>query len=336
MVLDKENRSGEATSSRNSGVIHAGMYYPNNTLKHELCLRGNQLLYEYAKLKKIPHKKTGKYIVATNKKEISKLEKIFNLGCKNKVELKRVSKDEIKESEPELCVAAGIFSPNSGVIDVPSLINSLEVDVNNNKGIISLNTSCESARISKEIFIISCDSSEKFDFESKVLINASGLESFKTSNNFDFLNKKFIKKIYFAKGHYFKYSGKNPFKKLIYPISNDESLGIHVGMDLEGYLRFGPDIEYIEKIDYTFDSSLKSKFLESIKTYWPNIIADKLNEDYCGVRPKIQNKDEQFKDFSISTSNFHGVKNFINLQGIDSPGLTSSLAIGEYVSSLIE
>ena len=123
---------------------------------------------------------------------------------------------------------------------------------------------------------------------------------------------------------------------MIYPISNDESLGIHVGMDLEGYLRFGPDIEYIKKIDYTFDSSLKNKFLESIKTYWPNIIPEKLNEDYCGVRPKIQNKDEQFKDFSISTSNFHGIKNFINLQGIDSPGLTSSLAIGEYVSSLIE
>ena len=128
------------------------MYYPNNTLKHKLCLRGNHLLYEYAKSRKLPHKKTGKFIVATNKKEIIKLEKIFNLGCKNKVELKRVSREEITESEPELCVEAGIFSPNSGVIDVPSLINSLEVDVNKNKGIISLNTSCESAKICKENF----------------------------------------------------------------------------------------------------------------------------------------------------------------------------------------
>lgn len=311
------------------------MYYPNDSLKHNLCVRGNELLYKYALEKKIPHKKNGKYIIASSKKEIPKLEKIYELGKKNKVKINKISKCEILENEPELDVECGLFSPNSGLIDVPEFINSLEIDINKNEGIVAFNTEFEKVILKNNLFRIFCRSSQNFHIESKILINASGLESYKTSNNIEFLNKKYIYKLNYAKGHYYKYSGKNPFKKLIYPIGNEESLGIHVGMDLEGYLRFGPDIEWVDKIDYSFKDSSKKKFVDSIKTYWPNICEDKLHEDYVGIRPKIQNKNEKMKDFSILSHEEHGIKNFINLQGIESPGLTSSLAIGELVSSIL-
>jgi L-2-hydroxyglutarate oxidase LhgO len=335
IVLEKNERAGDVTSSRNSGVIHAGIYYPENFFKTKLCVEGNKLIYAYAKEKKINHKKYGKYIIASNKKELSNLEAILTQGQKNNVEINRVENEKVLENNPGLIFQEALYSPSSGVIDVPEYVAALEGDIQHFGGIISLRTSFLSAKKKKDKFVVSCFAEDKFSIESKYLINCSGLSNELTLKNIkDFPTDK-IYKNYFAKGHYFKYSGKSPFANLIYPVSGQHSLGIHVGFDLAGGMRFGPDVEFVNDIDYSFDESLKDKFVGSISQYWPDIIPSKLYPDYTGIRPKITKPNEDMRDFSIQNSDDHGIKNFINLQGIESPGLTSSLAIGKIIKNLL-
>ena len=335
IVLEKNDRAGDVTSSRNSGVIHAGIYYPENFLKTKLCVEGNKLIYKYAKEKKINHKKYGKFIIASNKNELINLETIFKQGKKNNVEISKIENEQVLENNPGLIFKEALYSPSSGVIDVPEYVTALEGDIQHFGGLISLRTSFQSAKKSKGNFIISCLADNKFSIESKYLINCSGLSNESTLKNIkDFPNNKIFQN-YFAKGHYFKYSGKSPFSNLIYPVSGQHSLGIHVGFDLAGGMRFGPDVEFVNKIDYSFNESLKDKFIDSISKYWPDINPTKLHPDYTGIRPKITKPNESMRDFSIQTVNDHGIENFINLQGIESPGLTSSLAIGKFVMNLL-
>tara|TARA_B100000900_G_scaffold250703_1_gene213580 strand:- start:6252 stop:7340 length:1089 start_codon:yes stop_codon:yes gene_type:complete len=335
IVLERNERAGDVTSSRNSGVIHAGIYYPENFLKTKLCVQGNKLIYEYAKEKKINYKKYGKYIIASNKSELSNLEAILFQGKKNNVDISKVENEKVLENNPGLIFHEALYSPNSGVVDVPEYVTALEGDIQHFGGLISLRTSFLSAKKKKGKFIVSCSAEDKFLIESKYLINCSGLSNELTLKNIkDFPTDK-IYKNYFAKGHYFKYSGKSPFSNLIYPISGQHSLGIHVGFDLAGGMRFGPDVEFVDEIDYSFNESLKNKFVDSISQYWPEIDPVKLHPDYTGIRPKITKPNEIMRDFSIQTSNVHGIENLINLQGIESPGLTSSLAIGRFVMNLL-
>ena len=335
IVLEKNERAGDVTSSRNSGVIHAGIYYPENFLKTKLCVEGNQLIYKYAKEKKINHKKYGKYIIASKKSELSNLEAILAQGKKNNVEICRVENERVLENNPGLIFHEALYSPNSGVIDVPEYVTALEGDIQHSGGLISLRTSFLEAKKKEGKFIVSCSAEEKFSIECKYLINCSGLSNEQTLKNIENFPNDRVYKNYFAKGHYFKYSGKSPFSNLIYPVSGQHSLGIHVGFDLAGGLRFGPDVEFVDEIDYSFDDSLKAKFISSISDYWPDINPSKLHPDYTGIRPKITRPNESMRDFSIQTFYDHGIKNFINLQGIESPGLTSSLSIGKLVKNLL-
>ena len=335
VVLEKETRSGESTSSRNSGVIHAGMYYPENSLKAKLCVEGNSLLYDYAKKKNISHKRIGKYIVSTDKSEQKKLNHIYENGKKNFVDLEMINQESLKENLPYLKAFSAIYSPNTGIIDVPELIRSLEFDIWQNDGLISFNTECLKVKKNNKRYEIYCDSSEKFKIDSKLLINASGLQSYETLKNFNFLPDRFRHPIYYAKGHYFKYSGKHPFTNLVYPINSQSSLGIHVGFDMTGQLRFGPDLEWVKHLDYKFENNAKKRFIKSINSYWPDLDPEKLQEDYVGIRPKIQKKSESMKDFIISGPKDHNLRGFVNLQGIESPGVTSSLAIAKYVGNLV-
>tara|TARA_B100001248_G_scaffold258044_1_gene241530 strand:- start:571 stop:1674 length:1104 start_codon:yes stop_codon:yes gene_type:complete len=336
IVIEKKDRAGDDTSSRNSGVIHAGIYYPENFLKTSLCVKGNKLLYEYALEKNILHKKYGKYIIALSQEEEIKLNNLFLQGKKNNVEIYEADRDKLLEDNPGLIFQKALFSPSSGVIDVPEYITALEGDIQYFGGLISLKTNFLGATREKEIFIIHCQSDQKFSISSKILINCSGLSSELNLSKIMGLKKNNIFKNYYAKGHYFKYSGKTPFANLIYPVSGRHSLGIHVGFDLAGGMRFGPDLEFVEEINYSFDESLKNKFVNSISQYWPEINPEKLHPDYTGIRPKITGPNESMRDFSIQTKNQHGLEKFINLQGIESPGLTSSLAIGKYVNNLLK
>ena len=335
VVLEKDARSGEGISSRNSGVIHAGIYYPNKSLKTKFCLSGNKLLYDYAKEKRINHKRIGKYIIASSKAEIEKLEGIYKKGILNSVTLNLLTKENMRSIYPDLNIEAGIYSPNTGIIDVPELINALEGDIQHNNGLISFNTKFISAKKTNSGFSIKCDDGKKFLINSKYLINASGLNSDLISQQIDTLDKKYYSSIKYAKGHYFKYSGCHPFTTLVYPLASESSSGLHVGFDLSGQIRFGPDITWVDDIDYSFDESLKDSFMSSITKYWPDIDSKKLQPDYVGIRPKLQDIDEKMKDFSISDSRIHGVEGLINIQGLESPGISSSLAIGEYVKHMI-
>ncbi len=335
IVLEKNERSGDVTSSRNSGVIHAGIYYPENFLKTKLCVEGNKLIYKYAKEKKINHKKYGKFIISANKRDLLNLESILMQGKKNNVEISRVDNEKVLENNPGLTFCQALYSPNSGVIDVPEYVTALEGDIQHFGGLISLRTSFLSAKKIKNKFVVSCLAEEEFSIESKYLINCSGLSNENTLKNINDFPRDKIYKNYYAKGHYFKYSGKSPFANLIYPVSGQHSLGIHVGFDLAGGVRFGPDVEFVNEIDYSFNESLKDKFIDSISQYWPDVDSEKLHPDYTGIRPKITRPNELMRDFSIQTEYDHGINNLINLQGIESPGLTSSLAIGKFVMNLL-
>ena len=335
IVLEKNERAGDVTSSRNSGVIHAGIYYPENFLKTKLCIEGNKLIYKYAKEKKINHKKYGKFIISANKRDLLNLESILTQGKKNNVEISRVDNEKVLENNPGLTFCQALYSPNSGVIDVPEYVTALEGDIQHFGGLISLRTSFLSAKKIKNKFVVSCLAEEEFSIESKYLINCSGLSNENTLKNINDFPRDKIYKNYYAKGHYFKYSGKSPFANLIYPVSGQHSLGIHVGFDLAGGVRFGPDVEFVNEIDYSFNESLKDKFIDSISQYWPDVDSEKLHPDYTGIRPKITRPNELMRDFSIQTEYDHGINNLINLQGIESPGLTSSLAIGKFVMNLL-
>ena len=336
LVVEKEERSGEGASSRNSGVIHAGIYYPTSSLKASFCVSGNKQLYEYCIKKSISHKRLGKLIIASDDQEHEKLLNIYKQGLTNGVDLKLLKKDKVQELESDIKCYSAIFSPNTGIIDAPEFLDALEGDIQHNGGLVSYNSEFLSAAKKGGYFRIRLNAGDIFDIESKILINCGGLHSDHISSSIRGLRSKFIKKIYYGKGHYFKYLGKNPFKKLIYPLPKPGSLGIHASMDISGQLRFGPDLEWVDSINYAFDYSLKKKFINSIKLYWPDIDDGKLQPDYCGIRPKIYNEGEDAPDFYISSPGQHGIEGLYNLQGIESPGLTSSLSISEYLLDLIK
>ena len=335
LIIEKESRAGEGTSSRNSGVIHAGIYYPDNSFKSRFCLEGNRLLYEYADYKNISHSKVGKYIVASQEGELESLEKLYQQGIRNNVNLQYCSKEETEEAIPEIICSSALFSPDTGIIDVPEFITALEGDIQHANGVVAFNTEFISAKKIKNSFEIRCNDGANFSIQSKNLVNASGLSSDFISYKIDQLDKRYIFPVNFAKGHYFKYSAPNPFNSLVYPLADEFSLGIHVGFDLSGQLRFGPDLTWVDSIDFSFDECLKEKFVNSIHRYWPNMDPKKLHPDYVGIRPKIQKNNQAMQDFSILGPEDHGIKGLINLQGIESPGVTSALAIGKYVSSIL-
>ena len=335
VVLEQESRAGEGISSRNSGVLHAGIYYPENSLKTKFCISGNRLLYEYANDKRINHKRIGKYIIASHKNDIEKLHKIYNQGIKNLVEVDLLSNRKMKEIYPDLKIEEAIFSPNTGIIDVPELISALEGDIQHNGGLISFKTNFIAAEKIEQGFKIICNDGNSYEIDTRYLVNASGLYSDTISQKIDALSERHFSSIKYAKGHYFKYNGNHPFTTLVYPLANEFSSGLHVGFDLSDQIRFGPDIAWVDQIDFSFDESLKGKFIESIKQYWPQIDSSKLHPDYVGIRPKLQSFNETMKDFSIKGFNDHGVDGLINIQGVESPGVTCCLSIGKHVLNLI-
>ncbi|MDA7601975.1 NAD(P)/FAD-dependent oxidoreductase [Gammaproteobacteria bacterium] len=336
LIVEKNHRAGEEVSSRNSGVIHGGMYYPTDSLKSSLCVEGNKLLYDYCSLKGITHKRTGKLIIANDSEEHKKLVSIYNQGLINGVKLELLTREEVFNLEPEIRCFSGIFSENTGIIDVPEYVNSLEGDIQHYGGLIAYNTKFISSFKEGSYFKTLLDTGEDFEIESRFLFNCGGLDSECISSSLAGLKKQFIKKIYFGKGHYYKYHGKNPFKNLIYPIPKPGSLGIHLSWDSANQLKFGPNLKWVDSINYAFEEGLKEEFLSAIKVYWPEIESERLQPDYTGIRPKIYNQGQNGEDFYFSLPESHKLEGFYGLQGIESPGLTSSLAISEYVFDLVQ
>ena len=339
LVLEKEGKIGQITSSRNSGVIHAGIYYQTNSLKSKLCVEGNRLLYAYAKKFNVPYINTRKIIVANNQSQMDQVLEIKNQAELNGVEnLEILNAKQVNQLEPLIKSFGGLLVKSSGVIDQHSLMQSYLGEFENNRGMISYNS------IAKKISIIN----NKFEIDVKdnknnqtiiscdYLINAAGIFASDVANTIDGLDKKYVPNTYLAKGNYFSLNKKLPITHLIYPVPEKISLGIHLTLEIDHSIKFGPDAEWVDDpFDYSVKENLKSKFIKSINKYLPNITENMLSPAYAGLRPITSKEDRVKRDFTISTVENHQIENLINLYGIESPGLTSSLAIAKYVAERV-
>ena len=337
ILVEKNSCIGEEVSARNSGVIHAGFYYPPQSLKAQFCNLGNKLIYNYCKDRDIYAKKTGKILVSSNKNSPgifrNYIENARKAGGQN---LRELSKAELNDLEPSISSAYGLLSPESGVLDVHKYIASLENEFLKSGGITSLRTKfLKVSKNNKTFSSILSNANENFIITSKIVIIAAGLHSDQLHHCLPISAKNLCKPVNYSKGHYFKLSGAAPFKHLIYPLPTRFGLGIHAGFDIDGSIRFGPDALWSSEISYKFTPGLKEIFVEAIKDYWPELDPEKLHEDYVGIRPKIQKLSESFADFSILSEEDHGLEDLIFLQGIESPGLTCSLPIANYVLNLL-
>ncbi len=332
ILLEKEDHLCMHTSSRNSEVIHSGIYYKPGSLKARLCKEGNELLYRYCDDKSISHNQIGKMIIGDRDSEEYLLNLIKN-GKENNVKgLDLLTEKSINKYEPNISAKFAIISNTTGIIDSHEFALSLENEIEQAGGLISKRIKIGNIE-NNDGWEITIKDKQPFSIKSEMLINASGLHSYELAKN---LGVKDIPHARFFIGHYFKYYGQNPFRRLIYPVPDEHGLGIHSTSDLDGNLRFGPDAEEISKINYDFLDEFKRKkiFKSSIKKYFPDLKFDKLQPDYTGIRIRLGTTHYE-SDFYIKREVESGLSNLINLIGIESPGLTASLAIGRYVSKLI-
>ncbi|WP_206483230.1 NAD(P)/FAD-dependent oxidoreductase [Thalassotalea sp. G2M2-11] len=333
LLIDKNACFGEETSSRNSEVIHAGIYYPSSSLKAKLCVQGKEALYRYCEKMQIPHQRLGKFLVAHNEDDEDFLHKTVTLAEQNGVcDLTWRTQSQLRAIEPELAASAALSSPSTGIIDVHSYMQSLLVTFQQNGGLFVANTKMNAAEPMNNGFELQITSvNDAITLSTQYLINSGGLHSSKVATTIAGLAADSIPALHYCRGHYFSYMGKSPFEHLIYPIPEANGLGIHASLDIGGQLKFGPDTQYINELSYGVDEQLREKFYLAIKQYFPRINREKLQPAYAGIRPKLQGENDGFCDFKIQTSKEHQVGGLVNLYGIDSPGLTSSLAIAEYV-----
>jgi len=341
-LIEKNNTFGLEISSRNSEVIHSGIYYPFDSLKSNLCISGRKKIYEYCDFKKVSYNKCGKLIIAQNQEEKNRLNLLKKLAIRKNIKCEPLNANAIKEKEPNIAAKYALLLPDSGVIDSHGYMSALLNDINNNVDIVYKTKVKEIKKIDRGYLILIQNPDKTISsFTTRILINSGGLYSNQISkmvgiNNLDY-------EISFWKGEYFWASDveKNYLKTLIYPLprKNIEGLGIHSTTDLNGRLKFGPNAIYIGRntnLDYSINVNNKKKFYEAIVKYLPGININQLNPDFSGIRPKLQKPGSLFRDFVICNEEDKGFHNFINLIGIESPGLTASLAIGDYVTNIID
>ncbi|MES2978261.1 MAG: NAD(P)/FAD-dependent oxidoreductase [Pseudomonadota bacterium] len=335
LVLEAADAIGTGTSSRNSEVIHAGIYYAQGSLKATLCVQGRQQLYAYCAERGIAHRRCGKLIVATDEGQVAQLEAIIAKAAANGVnDLVRLSRDEARALEPALECVAAIHSPSTGIIDSHAFMLSLQGDLENAGGMVVLNSPVRGARCAPEgITVITEDGTELM---ASVVVNSAGLYAQQLALLFEGLPASQVPPSHYAKGNYFTLAGRSPFSRLIYPVPEAAGLGVHLTLDLGGQAKFGPDVEWVDSPeDLAVDPRRGDAFYAEVRRYWPALRDGSLEPGYAGMRPKIQSPHEPARDFLIQGPQDHGVQGLVNLFGIESPGLTSSLALGERVVSML-
>lgn len=335
MVLEAADAIGTGTSSRNSEVIHAGIYYPQGSLKARLCVEGKELLYAYCAERGIGHSRCGKLIVATSDAQVAQLQGIIAKAAANGVhDLALLTREEARALEPQLVCVAAVHSPSTGIVDSHGLMLALQGDLENAGGLVVLNSPLARAECAQgAIILIAEDGTE---LQAKTVVNAAGLHAQSLARKFAGLAGKHVPPSHYAKGNYFTLSGRSPFSRLIYPVPEAAGLGVHLTIDLGGQAKFGPDVQWVNAPDdLVVDPARGEAFYAEVRKYWPALQEGALIPGYAGIRPKIQAPDEPARDFLIQGPDVHGVPGLVNLFGIESPGLTSSLAIGNYVSRLL-
>jgi L-2-hydroxyglutarate oxidase LhgO len=341
-ILEKNAGFGEETSARNSEVIHAGIYYPTGSLKARLCVEGRHLLYAFCESRKVGHKKLGKLIVATHDGQEERLDQILRQASVNSVgDLKRLSRADITALEPELSARAGLFSPSTGIIDSHQYMLALLGEAQSAGADFARNADVTAiAKGSGGFKLTLRNAGEIMTLETPILVNSAGLWASKVAGMIDAIDPRFVPSTSLAKGRYAILTARNPFRHLIYPLPIPGGLGVHLTLDLSGAARFGPDVEWLPihdpaAIDYAVPANLPDLFAPVIAAYWPKVTAAMLAPGYSGVRPKAGGRQNPDADFRIEGPAAHGVDGLVNLLGIDSPGLTASLAIAERVKDLV-
>jgi L-2-hydroxyglutarate oxidase LhgO len=335
VVLEAESEIGMHTSSRNSEVIHAGLYYATDTLKARLCVSGKAMLYDYCEAHHVPVNRLGKLIVASGDAEIARLYAIREQGAKNGVtDLEMLDAREAHELEPAVVCDAAMLSPSTGIIDSHTLMLALQGEIEAHGGYVVPNSRVEKVRPISDGFELVVDGSDD-PIACTTLVNSAGLFAGDLADAIERFPNEARPPVLFAIGHYYAYQGKSPFNHLVYPVPVDGGLGIHATNDMGGLARFGPDVEWVDRIDYDFDDSRKARFAAAIRRYFPALDESKLASAYTGIRPKLSCPGEAARDFLIQGAETHGMPGLINLFGIESPGLTAALAIGEHVAGML-
>lgn len=341
LVLEREGNFGLGTSSRNSEVVHAGLYYPPGTLKARLCVEGRRKLVEYCKLREIYAEPLGKLIVATSAREVPTLHNIASVAHRNGVtDVQFISGRMATLMEPELRCESALLSPSTGIVDSGSLIQALASDCVNRGVTLAFNTSFQSAAKRGEEFVISTQDANHegleqdgaFEVVARKLVNCAGHGAHDVARSITGLSPVFIPPKFLAKGSYCFLQGPSPFNRLIYPVPVPGALGVHVTLDMAKQLKLGPDIEWVDSASLEVRPDIAERFRNSCKSYWPGVEARTLLPGYAGLRPKIHGPDVPFHDFVISHRGNHSFAGLVNLFGIESPGLTSCLAIADEVA----
>lgn len=332
LVLESAEAIGTGVSSRNSEVLHAGLYYKQDSLKARFCVVGKHLLHAYCRERAIGLNQCGKLVVAEKLEQLPELAGIKQQGERNGVgDLRILTAAEARALEPELQCVGALLSPSSGIIDSHQFMLALQADAEAKNCTVVFHTLVTSGRIAGDWIILAAGGIE---IESRLVINSAGLSAQAAATSIIGFDRNFIPPLHLAKGNYFSLSGKSPFSRLVYPMPEPGGLGIHFTLDLAGAGRFGPDVEWIDSPDYDVDGARAAIFSDRIKRYWPRIRPEILQAAYAGIRPKVERPGGSGTDFIIQGPAQHGCPGIINLFGIESPGLTASLAIAEYVGKM--
>ena len=344
LVLEAQGHYGGGVSSRNSEVIHAGIYYERGSLKGRLCLRGRDLLYAFCEERGVPHRRCGKLLVAARDGDLPKLKTIAAQAAANGVDdLRWLTRHQTLTLEPQLDAVAALLSPSSGIVDSHALMTALLGDAQNAGALMAFNSPLTGARKVADGWVLTTGGAQSFEMQAHWLINCAGLQAQAVAHSLQGFAPQSIPQRRLAKGHYFALSGRAPFSHLIYPTPVDGGLGTHLTLDMSGAARFGPDVLWLAPanddddsvLDYSMGHQGADSFEADIRRYWPALPEGALHADYSGIRPKLSGPGEPAADFHISGPAQHGCAGLVQLMGIESPGLTASLAIGEHVEAMV-
>lgn len=334
LVLEAADAIGTGTSSRNSEVIHAGLYYAQGSFKARLCVQGRALMYAYCAERNVPHRRCGKLVVATSVEQLPALRAVQAHALGNGVALDWLERDSARALEPALECVAALHSPETGIVDSHGLMLALQGDLENAGGVVALNSPLAHAQCAQNAIELAAEDGTRL--AARTVVNAAGLAAPALAARFVGLDPAHVPKARFAKGNYFTLSGRAPFSRLIYPVPEAAGLGVHLTLDLGGQAKFGPDVQWVDSPDdLVVDATRGDGFYAEVRKYWPGLRDGALVPGYAGIRPKVFGPQEAISDFVIQGPSAHGVPGLVNLFGIESPGLTSTLAIAGHVAGLL-
>lgn len=336
VILERHGAFGTETSARNSEVVHAGLYYPSGSLKARLCVEGNRLLYEFCDTHGVEHRRCGKLIVATSTAQEAKLQELQAQGELNGVSgLQLLTARQAQTLEPRLQCTAALLSAATGIVDSHGLMLAMAGDAERHGAVLALHSPLLRGSVGSTGILLEAGEAEAMELKAAIVVNAAGLGAQRVAAALDGFPVEHIPPGFLAKGNYYSHAGRVPFSRLIYPVPEPGGLGVHLTLDLGGQARFGPDVEWVSEVDYAVDPDRAERFYAEVRRYWPGLRDGGLAPAFCGIRPKISGPGDPAADFLIQGPETHGVPGLVNLFGIESPGLTSSLAIADYVAARV-